>query len=84
VLVTDGVFSAGDDGRAVFHPALDLMQADFAAVRAKMRDRGLRRLHRHGHLDDDALHVLDSAEHAGGWSLDAAVTIPGRDRQGLE
>jgi hypothetical protein len=27
VLVTDGVFSAGDDGEAVFHPALDLDQA---------------------------------------------------------
>ena len=49
-----------------------------------MRHRGLRWLHRHGHLDDDALHVLDSSEHAGGWSVDASVTIPGWDRQGLE
>jgi hypothetical protein len=49
-----------------------------------MRHRGLRWLHRHGHLDDDALHVLDSAEHAGGWSVDASVTVPGWDRQGLE
>lgn len=49
-----------------------------------MRHRGLRWLPRHGHLDDDAVHVLDSAEHAGGWSVDASVTIPGWDRHGLE
>ncbi|MBK6733592.1 MAG: transposase [bacterium] len=84
VLVTDGVFSAGDDGEAVFHPALDLEPGDFEAVQAKMRHRGLRWLHRHGHLDDDALHVLDSSEHAGGWSVDASVTIPGWNRHGLE
>jgi hypothetical protein len=84
VLVTDGVFSAGADEEAVFHPALDLTQADFAAVQAKMRHRGLRWLLRHGHLDDDAIHVLDSMEHAGGWSVDAAVAIPGWDRHGLE
>jgi hypothetical protein len=82
VLVTDGVFSAGDDGEAIFHPALDLEREDFAAVQAKMRHRGLRWLHRHGHIDDDALHVLDSSEHAGGWSVDASVTIPGWDRHG--
>ena len=84
VLVIDGVFSASDDGEAVFHPALDLEHADIAAVQTKMRHRGLRWLHRHGHLDDDAIHVLDSAEHAGGWSVDASVTIPGWDRHGLE
>jgi len=84
VLVTDGVFSAGDDGEAVFHPALDLDQADFAAVQSKMRTRGLRWLLRHGHLDDDAIHVLDSLDHAGGWSVDASVTVPGWDRHALE
>ena len=35
VLVTDGVFSAGDDGEAVFHPALDLERKDFAAVQTR-------------------------------------------------
>ncbi|MBK6735769.1 MAG: transposase [bacterium] len=84
VLVTDGVFSAGPDGEAIFHPALDLERKDFEAVQTKMRHRGLRWLHRHGHLDDDALHVLDSSDHAGGWSVDASVTIPGWDRHGLE
>jgi hypothetical protein len=84
VLVTDGVFSAGEDGEAVFHPAVDLEREDIAEVQARMRQRGLRWLHRHGHLDDDALHVLDSSEHAGGWSVDASVTIPHWDRHGLE
>ncbi len=30
-----------------------------------MRTRGLQRLYRHGHPDDDAPHVLDISEHAG-------------------
>jgi hypothetical protein len=81
-LVTDGAFSAGEDSEAVFHPALDLERKDFEAVQTKMCHRGLRWLHRHGHLDDDALHVLGSSNDAGGWSVDALVTIPGWDRRG--
>jgi len=84
VLVTDGVFSADEEGRAVFHPALDLVNDDFRTVQAKMRKRGLRWLLRHGHLDDLAVHTLDTPDHAGGWSVDASVTIPDWDRQGLE
>ena len=42
VLVTDDVFSAGEDGEAVFHSALDQERRDFEAVQAKMRHRGLR------------------------------------------
>jgi len=84
VLVTDGVFSADDAGLAVFHPALDLDQDDYLAVQKKMRHRGLRWLHRHGHLDSAAVHTLDAPDHAGGWSVDASVTLPAWDRQGLE
>ena len=84
VLVTDGVFSDGEGGQAEFHPALDLGDDDFLAVQKKMRKRGLRWLHRHGHLDDLALHTMDSADHAGGWSVHASVTIPDWDRHGLE
>jgi hypothetical protein len=84
VLVTDGVFSAGSDGRAVFHPALDLDASDFMAVQQKMRHRGLRWLHRHGHLDSATIHTMDTPEHAGGWSVDASVHLPAWDRQGLE
>jgi hypothetical protein len=84
VLVTDGVFSVGADGEAIFHPALDRNQTDSDAVQAKMRTRGLRWLHRHGHLDDGALQLLGRSEHAGGRSGDASVTISGWDRHGLE
>jgi hypothetical protein len=84
VLVTDGVFSDDGEGGAEFHPATELDTGDVAAVQAKIRRRGLRWLHRHGHLDDLAVHALDSADHAGGWSVDASVTIADWDRHGLE
>ena len=84
VLVTDGVFSRGADGEAVFHPALDLDDDDIRAVQAKMRRRGLRWMQRHGHLDPAAVDTMDGADHAGGWSVDASVTIPDWDRHGLE
>ncbi len=84
VLVTDGVFSAGDDGAAIFHSAVDLDQDDHLAVQKKMRRRGLCWLHRHRHLDSAAVHALDTPDHAGGWSVDASVTLPDWDRQGLE
>jgi hypothetical protein len=84
VLISDGVFSAGEDGQAIFHPALDLDTADFLAVQTKIRRRGLRWLQRHGHLDSAAVCALDAPDHAGGWSVDASVTIAGWDRHGLE
>jgi len=64
-LVTDGVFSGDRAGGAEFHPATDLDATDVAAVQVKIRRRGLRWLHRHGHLDDLAVHALDSPDHAG-------------------
>ena len=86
--MTDGVFSADGEGGAVFHPACDLDVADFQAVQTKIRKRGLRWLQRHGHLDSAAVHALDAAGissgHAGGWSVDASVTIADWDRHGLE
>jgi hypothetical protein len=84
VLMTDGVFSEDGDGGAEFHPATELAAADFLAVQTKMRQRGLRWLLRHGHLDSAAVHTLETPDHAGGWSVDASVTIPGWDRHGLE
>jgi len=79
------VFSAGRDGEAVFRPAVDFDPAgDVLAVQKQMRSRGLRWLLRHGHLDAAAIHVLDTPEHAGGWSVDASVDLPAWDRQGLE
>jgi len=76
VIVTDGVFSADADDTAVFHPALLLDQDDYLSVQQKMRHRSLRWLLRHGHLDSAAVHTLDAPDHAGGWSVDALVTLP--------
>jgi len=45
VVITDGVFSAVQDGHAEFHPALDL-DDDCLSVQQKMRKRGLRWLSR--------------------------------------
>ena len=64
MIVTDGVFSADDDDTAIFHPALNLDQADYLFVQKKMRHRGLPWLLRHGHLDSAAVHVLDAPDHA--------------------
>ncbi len=79
-----GVFEKSCKVEAEFHPALDLDDDDFLSVQQKMRKRGLRWLHRHGHLDDMAVHTMDSADHAGGWSVNASVTIPDWGRHGLE
>ena len=84
VLVTEGVFSGGSDGTAVFHPATDFCPDDLLTVQRKMRQRGLRWLHRHGHLDSEAAPTLDTPDHAAGWSVDGSVTIAEWDRQGLE
>jgi len=84
VLVTDGVFSRDMGDSAEFHPAVELDAADVQAVQRKIRKRGLRWLLRHGHLDSVAVHALDAADHAGGWSVDASVTIADWDRHGLE
>jgi hypothetical protein len=61
--VTDGVFSDDGAGGAEFHPATELDACDIATVQAKIRRRGLRWLHRHGHLDDLAVHTLPLCEH---------------------
>ncbi len=84
VVVTDGVFSDDGQGGARFHGSAGISPEDVATVQRQIRRRGLRWLHRHGHLDDAAVHALDSADHAGGWSVDASVTISEWDRQGLE
>ena len=86
VLVTDGVFSADpqDPTRAEFHPATTLDAAKVKAVADQMRHRGLRWLVRHEHLDANAAQDMGEWRHAGGWSVDASVHLPGWDRHGLE
>ena len=77
-----GVFNRDTGCGAEFHPAFELDSADFQAVQRKIRKRGLRWLHRHGHLDSTAVHVLDAADHADGWTVDPSVTIRGWEPRG--
>lgn len=56
----------------LLHPGLVLC----SDVLQFQRRRGLRWLQRHGHLDSAAVHTLDTPDHAGGWSVDASVTLP--------
>jgi len=65
-------------------PLCTLIKLTTWPCRKKMRHRGLRWLHRHGHLDSAAVHTLDAPDHAGGWSVDALAALPDWDRQGLE
>ena len=72
------MFNADGEGGVDFHPATEFDMADFfPAVQRKIHNRGLRWLHRHGHLDDIAVHTLNIADLAGGWSVDTSVTIAG-------
>ena len=61
-----GAPAGGRFGAVAFDAALDLDAYDCGAVRAEMRKCGQRWLHRHSHLDDDALHAMDSREHLSG------------------
>lgn len=61
VLVTDGDFSAGEDGQAEFCPAIDLDDVAFQVVQRKMRKRGLRWLQRHGHPYIHVVHAMETS-----------------------
>jgi hypothetical protein len=50
-IVTEGVFSEGPDGKALFHEASLREAADIEAVREKIRHRALKWLVRHEYLD---------------------------------
>jgi hypothetical protein len=63
--VTEGVFSACSDDGAEFHRAVDLGAEDLEAVQGKMKHRGLRWLHRHGHLDDESFRRDPASSGAG-------------------
>jgi hypothetical protein len=83
-IVTDGVFSEGPDGEALFHEATALTETDIEAVGQKTRRRSLRWLTRHGYLDNDVAEMMQGWSHSGGFSLDGSVRLPAWDRGGLE
>jgi hypothetical protein len=83
-IVTDGVFSEGHDGEALFHEATSLTEADIEALGQKIRRRSLRWLTRHGYLDSEAAAMMQGWSHSGGFSVDGSVRLPAWDRSGLE
>jgi hypothetical protein len=83
-IVTDGVFSEGSNGEALFHEAALVEAADIEAVEKKTRHRVLKWLARHGYLDPEAAEMMRAWSHSGGFSLDGSVRLPQWDRGGLE
>jgi hypothetical protein len=83
-IVTDGVFSEGPDGEALFHEATSLTETDIEALGQKIRRRTLRWLTRHGYLDSEAAEMMQEWPHSGGFSVDGSVRLPAWDRGGLE
>jgi len=81
--VLDGLFEPLDDGQVRFLHAPALTPEDIVAIDEEVRRRTLRWFARSGLLEaDDARDMLGWEK--GGFSLDAAVRIGGRDRAGLE
>jgi len=84
ICVIDGVFSQDAAGELRFHPASGLEPSDVAAVHGLVRRRVLRLFERAGLLDPEAAENMREWRHAGGFSLDASVTVEAHDRAGLE
>ena len=80
----DGVFSEDPESSVQFHEATHLTAADWDELQQTVRHRVLRYFHRQGLLER---HVTDDMlmwQASGGFSIDASVHIPARDRAGLE
>ena len=83
-IVTDGVFSEGSDGEALFHEATQLEPEDIEAVEEKTRHRTLKWSARHGYFDPEVVEMMRAWPHSGGFSVDGSVRLNDWDRGGLE
>jgi len=81
--VIDAVFSL-DDGALRISELPALTRADIAAIQTRVSHRVLRWFVRRGWLEADEARAMRDWHNDGGFSLDAAVRIPGWDRAGLE
>ncbi len=81
--VIDAVFYLVD-GELRISELPSLGKADIAAIQTPVSRRVLRWFVRCGLLDADDAHAMHEWHNDGGFSLDAAVRIPGWDRAGLE
>jgi hypothetical protein len=79
----DGVFAAEGEGMR-FYEATALDPGTVATLQGAVRGRVLELFEKDGLLDQEAAANMRGWEHAGGFSLDAAIRIEAWDRAGLE
>ena len=84
VCVIDGVFSEDAEGSVQFHEATHLSASDWDELQHTIGHRVLRYFHRQGLLERHVTDDMLTWQASGGFSIDASVHIPGRDRAGLE
>ena len=84
VCVIVGVFSEDAEGSVQFHEASHLSASDWYELQHTIRHRVLRYFHRQGLLERHVTDDMLTWQASGGFSIDASVHIPGRDRAGLE
>ena len=80
--VVDGAFSAAEE-EIRFHPAY-LTDTAIARVQQRTRRRVLKLFERRAVLSADVADMMSRWGHSGGFSLNAEVWVPSRDRAGLE
>ena len=71
-------------GCGKFHEATHLSASDWDELQHTIRHRVLRYFHRQGLLERHGTDGMLTWQASGGFSIDASVHIPGRDRAGLE
>ncbi len=84
VCVIDGVFSEDAEGSVQFHEATHLTASDLGELQHTLRHRVLGYFHRRGLLERHVTDDMLTWQASGGFSIDASVHIPARDRAGLE
>ena len=84
VVVTDGLFSEGDDGAVTFHEATHLAADDVLRLQRTIQLRVLRLFRRRGLLDGDTVADMLTWQASGGFSLDASVRVHETDATGRE
>ncbi len=84
VCVIDGVFREDREGSVQFYEATHLTASDWDQLQRTVRHRVLRYFHRHGLLERHVTDDMLTWQASGGFSIDASVHIPARDRPGLE
>ena len=78
------MFSEDPEGSVQFHEATHLTASDWGELQHTIRHRVLRYFHCHGLLERHVTDDMLTWQASSGFSIDASVYIPARDRAGLE